>query len=365
MILSLAACGGGSSGSSTPATQTSSSTVKGTLSVKPDLSKLKSTARKSPKFIGPSADTLSYVVYDGSTIVIPTTTIALSSCSPTCPSIALPPGSNYGIQLELLLGTTEIGCASWGVTGGCTASIDTTSPITITSSTTTPISPIVEPVTSGNSAGPTLSVSSSAVFIANTSNSYTITLQELDPVGNLLNTSHGPINDWPEIDLNLNDPTGGCFALDTTSVTSPPATSAGTPITLSFTAPCTVSGSPSVTVSAYDGSTQSNTISIPIVSLNTTTSSISMTNPGDSGSFTATELSNMSPSTFTTNPIGLNQSCGSGNINVTQGSYVTGPGQLQQTYTVQQVGATAPMCHVRITATDYAALHADVSINGG
>src|SRR6202011_223651 len=72
-------------------------------------------------------------------------------------------------------------------------------------------------------------------FGAGSPSSVRLTVQELDPVGNIINTGSGPVDNWGGLTMNVSETSfTGFFSFDVPFIGSAPATTAGSTVNLQY-----------------------------------------------------------------------------------------------------------------------------------
>ncbi len=271
----FAGCSGGAGSGLTSGALTNRDATNSTVSLQLDVSRFQqaSTRGRSPQFIGASVNNVAYSFTPGPIAG----TIALSTCAQsgtptvyTC-TIGLP-ANTYNATITLEHGATAVG------TGSATG-------IAISPSTTTPVSININPI----NAGPAIAIATTPTqfYVDGHAQSFTATVNELDPAGNIITTFYGPVSNYPTLTFNGTGGTAGVTLNGGNTISAAPSAQAGNAAaTVAYNGTSANANSLGVTVS--DGTTPSNTITIPYVTLTPSTASLQFATTGAGGALTLT-----------------------------------------------------------------------------
>ena len=343
----LAACSGGagSSGANGTLTVPTQSAVR----VEIDASQLQANGRAA-KFVGASVDTVAYSFSPGPI----TGTLALSSCPATgtpavytC-TIGLP-DNTYSLSLTLKKGSTAVGTATYPS-------------IVVTGSQTTTILATVSPVNSG----PTLAINNGQAtqfYADGTTQTIATTLNELDPVGNIISTFYGPVLNYPTLTIT---PGGGTAGVTVNggalSVATAPTTQAGGSANLVYNG--TSLNSSSFTIKASDGATSTQTITVPFVKLTASTPSVQMSGIGGTTNVTFTEAATTGGTLDTT--VSSSSTCANA-ASFSPGLVTLGSGNALTanaiTFTITALSSSPAVCTLTVASFIHPTLTSSVTIN--
>jgi hypothetical protein len=272
----IAGCSGGGGGSSSILQSPAGGSSMGTQSVSITLDRSSvgsSSLKRNAKFVAASVNDVSYAFVNGSNVTVASGDVALNSSncvSSVCTiTIAAVPVGTYTLNLTLKDSGIAVGSGSSSITvalGG-------------TNNATVTISPIL---TSG-SAGPSISIPSSPpVFYVDNESTQTLsaTVNELDPVGDIICGSTKSVPIWPVITVSASGSVSG-LSIPSPTVSTPP-TCPGASGNVAITYSKQDHPSPTVTsvaISATDGTT-TRSVTIPFISLSTSqTTALTITSP--------------------------------------------------------------------------------------
>jgi hypothetical protein len=206
---------------------------------------------RSPQYIGAGITSVGYSFTPGPI----NGSIALSNCaqsgSPTVYTCMVGvPANTYALTVTLNAGATVIGTGS-------------ASNVAVAPSTSTPVSINITPVLGGPAIA--LSGSPTQFYIDGHAQTVTASMNELDPIGNVITTYYGPVSNFPTLTLtDSGGTTGVTLNAGTTTFSTVPATQhGGIAATIAYSGAANTS---SLALQVGDGAHNSS-VSIPFLSL--------------------------------------------------------------------------------------------------
>ena len=357
----VAGCGGGGN-SSAPTQGMLPKAAMGLVNVQLD-ARIPSGVGRKPDYISAGATTLSYsvVTVAGTASPVPVASGSFSLATPgpcagtggsrTC-TIGIPFGNNYQLSLSLKNGTTVLG-------QGTSSSFN----LVLNSPP-----PTVSIAISPNTAAGTLVIATASpapvVFLQNgVPQSLTLTVNELDPLGNIISLAGGSVPNWPTVSFSASD---GTVATPAPIASAPAAPGPTGVFTYSGGAP---SSSPpwSIVLSIADTNSHTASLTVPVVSMSVATPAAA------SNVYTFTEY-NSSSSSFDVSSTGTG-SCGTAvlfngaavpSVSTTPFPSVTAsPNVTLQLTVVAAPSALATTCPVTVAAHDYPSVQQTVTVTTG
>lgn len=276
----IAGCSGGGGGSSSILQSSGSGSSMPTQSVSITLDRSSvgsSSLKRNAKFVAASVNDVSYAFVNGSNVTVASGDVALSGSNcvnNVCTiSISAPVGT-YTLNLTLKDSGIAVGSGSSSIT----VSLGGTNSAAVT----------INPILTGGSAGPSITVpTTGSVFFVDTEATQTVaaTVNELDPVGDIICGTTKSVQNWPGITVSASGSTSG-VSIPSPTVSTPPGCPGGSgnvaidyqktqplSVVVGHSHALSVALGSSVMITASDG-TSSNSVTIPFVSLSNSQTSV-------------------------------------------------------------------------------------------